>query len=844
MSNNLANLMVGFGLDLSALQKDAPEAFRLLNSQTLSMSAEMKRASREGAESFRLIDEALGIHVSRPLTRILTQEFPLLASGLQSVLGGAIFGALATVGVEAFDKISERIEKAQKAQEAYAEAVRHTGDVIGDLGASHARTMQELSLELAAKQDQPGAAMKLADFKIDTGALDQAKKGIGEIADAFDKEAKAAGAAAKPFTQFMAALGFIKDNFFSMNLGADESAKKFDAFKRTLDEIMRASSADPLAGVRESLKRVNAEMSTTGADIAAKMALLQHQQSVGFSFDVPGRPGVKQPPVDQETLASNKQYFEMLKAQQQVMQQILQEDTARHSLATQPDVAEQMERQQKALEAFQRSLSEGMAKIAPQPHPFQKLMGELDSLRTKAFQDFSELKKTVDSSFDMTRPTEEMEKYLATVDKTEKNVFSAFQTFQQMQAALSKMPTTGFAPLPAGIAQTPNIPQPTLSMAPQLADLTELKKVQTDPNEAWAEAGRILAEIETPEQKYETGLRILDALTAQHRITTDQLTAAQQKLHEQFEESTDKLQKLLEKTGDATAGFQAFFLQLEKSGGRDGAFTFDILNKGLQGFEDQTVNALTGGKTAWMKYFEELDQMALKFVLNKGIAELGKNLAPTGLGQSLGLDKLLGVGPLPAADQGTLGAAPWIANGPSSMPIPPPLDPMNLPQSAFAPLSKDLSSSLGTGSQAAPLAAAATQLTSGSTLLMSAATTLQAAATALSASGIGAGAGAGAGGGFDIASAIPGFAGGTDDAPGGMAWVGEQGPELENVPAGASITPASQVRTGSSTHNWYIDARGNEEVGDRIQQALAHAVPLAEQRAINAVNEIQQRTPH
>src|ERR1700733_2739718 len=67
------------------------------------MSAEMKRTSREGAESFRLIDEALGIHVSRPLTRLLTSEFPAFAKALQSVLGGAAVGALATIGFEAWE---------------------------------------------------------------------------------------------------------------------------------------------------------------------------------------------------------------------------------------------------------------------------------------------------------------------------------------------------------------------------------------------------------------------------------------------------------------------------------------------------------------------------------------------------------------------------------------------------------------------------------------------------------------------------------------------------------------------------------------------------------------------
>src|SRR5579863_2517218 len=137
MSNNLANLMVGFGLDLSALQKDAPEAFRILNSQTLGMSAEMKRASREGAESFRLIDEALGIHVSRPLTRILTQEFPALATTLQSLLGAGIVGALGVAAFEGIEKITRKIEEARGAEEKFSETSLKSavtvGDVIGGL---------------------------------------------------------------------------------------------------------------------------------------------------------------------------------------------------------------------------------------------------------------------------------------------------------------------------------------------------------------------------------------------------------------------------------------------------------------------------------------------------------------------------------------------------------------------------------------------------------------------------------------------------------------------------------------------------------------------------------------
>src|SRR5580693_5560389 len=88
------------------------------------MSAEMKRTAREGAESFRLIDESLGIHVSRPLTKILTREFPAFASALQSIVGVGVVGALGAVAFEFGEHIAKKMEEARKKEEEYTDAVR------------------------------------------------------------------------------------------------------------------------------------------------------------------------------------------------------------------------------------------------------------------------------------------------------------------------------------------------------------------------------------------------------------------------------------------------------------------------------------------------------------------------------------------------------------------------------------------------------------------------------------------------------------------------------------------------------------------------------------------------
>ncbi|TPM92731.1 phage tail length tape measure family protein [Mesorhizobium sp. B2-1-3A] len=86
-----------------------------------------------------------------------------------------------------------------------------------------------------------------------------------------------------------------------------------------------------------------------------------------------------------------------------------------------------------------------------------------------------------------------------------------------------------------------------------------------------------------------------------------------------------------------------------------------------------------------------------------------------------------------------------------------------------------------------------------------------------------------------IGSFITGsFASGTKSAPGGLAWVGERGRELVNLPKGSQVVPhdvSEKLATGSSSRAstysnnsrvYNIDARGAQQgVGAEIQKALA-----------------------
>lgn len=157
---------------------------------------------------------------------------------------------------------------------------------------------------------------------------------------------------------------------------------------------------------------------------------------------------------------------------------------------------------------------------------------------------------------------------------------------------------------------------------------------------------------------------------------------------------------------------------------------------------------------------------------------------------------------------------------------------LQIQQSLIAPLAKMLGLGGSTEDAGAKLITAGATLSAASAPLMTAAATwsataaqIQAAAAALAASGGGGGGGGlggiggilsgilGGGGGMDglqaggmgldtILNTMPMFANGTNFAPGGLAIVGEKGPELVNLRRGAQVIPNHELggMGGSTTH--------------------------------------------
>lgn len=74
----------------------------------------------------------------------------------------------------------------------------------------------------------------------------------------------------------------------------------------------------------------------------------------------------------------------------------------------------------------------------------------------------------------------------------------------------------------------------------------------------------------------------------------------------------------------------------------------------------------------------------------------------------------------------------------------------------------------------------------------------------------------------------PEFANGTVNAPGGLALVGERGPELVNLPRGSHVIPAHRTQNMMGGINVSVDARGSSDpaaVRAQVQQGILEAAP-------------------
>ncbi|OLS48918.1 hypothetical protein BV379_11950 [Rhodovulum sulfidophilum] len=88
---------------------------------------------------------------------------------------------------------------------------------------------------------------------------------------------------------------------------------------------------------------------------------------------------------------------------------------------------------------------------------------------------------------------------------------------------------------------------------------------------------------------------------------------------------------------------------------------------------------------------------------------------------------------------------------------------------------------------------------------------------------------------------LPGFARGTDSAPGGLAWVGEAGPELVNLPRGAQVIPNHRLGSLGGGSVRMGDIHVNVQGSNASPEQIAAAVRAESRRQASEIYDRRDR---
>lgn len=761
------------------------------------MAAETKKTAREGAESFRLIDEALGIHIARPITKILTREFPAFASALQSVMGVGLVGALAAVGVGIAEHISKKMEEAKRKTEEYADAVRKVQTVIAEAGVESERRLNETLGKDAGVRGDTAAEAYYKGLATDAANVERLAKFTDQLAESLRKEA-AAAAAQMPV---WAALGKIWHEITSSQ-GTAQTEKINDQIKVFQNKFADLSRQDALHHTTAAAVFLVAELTAaqTKLETMEKIAAAPPKRMVvagGFVADAPGT-------ISPQAVEAQRKYLDGIKEVQTEQGRVASVAQAEKQLERDTEAKKMAEEITKALEKLrgeQKRMLEESNRFGKELHnalnkkdevelldeAFKNTMATLAQYRAlvggKAF--FAEFGVSAD----------ELGHKLAGVTAHLESEAQLKKFLEQSHEGPKREFGDTATPFPLEIPA-----MPTLTHGGAVAG--EMAAFQEEPRKQIEMMKKAFEEAMTPVEKFNLAQRELDLILRNadgtFRAGAEGAAAYAGAMRHLVEEE----EKHQAASRSATDGLHAFWLEMQHGAEANGAFAFRLSTTFFKDFEDgMAKNILATArqhhemKVMWQNYFRGLEEMALKFSLNKSMTGILGQLAKTPLGQKIG---------------GMLGHA-------------------------------------GAGKDAATVAN--TTATVANTAAINALTAKSTIASGGGGAGgllglipgLGGGGGAGAGvGGGDVGGFSGFFAEGGDPTPGSSFVSGEAGLERVDLTrgGGAHVTPLSTKSSGEVHNHYHME--GSIVTDDLLRKAEgAQMMRASEQRAVATTMSMQ-----
>jgi hypothetical protein len=238
------------------------------------MAREWKKTGRDGQEGLRLIDEALGIHVARPVARIIAETFPALSKALSSVLSGVAGGAFGIAIFEFADHIAKKMDEAKKKEEEYRDAVQKTAMVSAEAGAESEKRLDGILAKQAALRGDKGGEAHFKDLIADAENVQRMADYVEKLNQAELREARAA----QERSTFWATIGEWWHKIFTTDasLNIEKTTNALEEFDK---KFARLSAEDRLNHTTTAAKALETEFKNVNRELG-EMQIRAEQSKV------------------------------------------------------------------------------------------------------------------------------------------------------------------------------------------------------------------------------------------------------------------------------------------------------------------------------------------------------------------------------------------------------------------------------------------------------------------------------------------------------------------------------------------------------------------------------------
>jgi hypothetical protein len=623
------------------------------------MARQWKKTGRDGQEVLRLIDEALGIHVARPVARIVTETFPALGKALSSVLPGVAFSAFGFAILEFAEHIGAKMTEAKKKQDDYTDAVRKTTTVVAEARAESEKRLNATLGKDAGIRGDTNAEAYYKGLATDADNIERMAKFVDQLTDAMRREALAAAA----LMPWWAELDKVWDQISksSAEQGVEKIAAQIKVIQDKFADLAHDdgrkhghTAADYLNEQLPAAQKTLNEMAPTNLTLWPFPAGQKqfHVDSTGV------RPGASKEEIEQQKklLAGiklmeeqKKRSDENARADKQLERDTEQKKRNEEIARGIEHIHEAQKRWQEETVSMGKELHAALDKkdeLKELEDGFKTTMATLAQVSAlmggKAF--FAEFGATAD----------QMAQKLAMVTAHVESLAQTKKFFDDLHEGEGREPVGTKTPFPLG---TPAMP--TLVHGGAVAG--ELAAFAEEPRKQIEMMKMAYLEAMTPLQKFTVAQRELDLILKNQDGTFRAGAEGAAAYAGAMRHLVDEEIRAGEASKKATDGLHAFWLELQQ-GEKNGKFAFDLGSTMFRDIEDGIAKTILATRNQhaelrrmWENYFKGLEEMAIKFALSKSFASLANLGSPAGANGQSGASSAGGIAGLLAKLFGAFG---------------------------------------------------------------------------------------------------------------------------------------------------------------------------------------------